>query len=113
MEILREIYWESKRAPETNTTAIRNPYQKERFIKKFLGKTKEERLATIQQYKEDYQQNILEAEAKELGVQANNDEEESVYQSMRKSRREFASKRMYYDIEKSMKRDDIKHTPIK
>ncbi len=43
MEIFREIYWESKRAPCTNVTALRNPYRKEFLIKKFFGKTSEER----------------------------------------------------------------------
>jgi hypothetical protein len=47
MEQLREIYWESKRAPATNTTAMRNPYRREFLKKKMLGKTREERLATL------------------------------------------------------------------
>ncbi|MFM7850629.1 MAG: hypothetical protein ACKO96_01620 [Flammeovirgaceae bacterium] len=47
METLREIYWESKRAPSTNTTAIENPYRRETLRKKFLGRTKEERKATL------------------------------------------------------------------
>lgn len=63
MEILREIYWEAKRAPETNTTIERNPYLREKYIKKFLGKTKEERKATYELYKKEYQQNLLDAEA--------------------------------------------------
>ena len=41
MEILREIYWESKRAPSINTTAITNPYRRKFLKKKFFGKTKE------------------------------------------------------------------------
>lgn len=51
METLREIYWESKRAPDTNTTAMRNPYRREFLKKKFLGKTREERLATLEKNK--------------------------------------------------------------
>lgn len=51
-EILREIYWESKRAPETNTTAIKNPYRREFFKKKFLGRTREERLANEENIKQ-------------------------------------------------------------
>lgn len=38
METLREIYWESKRAPDTNTTAIKNPYRRE-FLKKKVSPT--------------------------------------------------------------------------
>ena len=43
LEQLREIYWESLRAPEESDTFKRNPYRKEKIIKKMLGKTKEER----------------------------------------------------------------------
>ena len=43
MEILREIYWESKRAPADCATLRRNPYRREKIIKKFYGKTREER----------------------------------------------------------------------
>lgn len=43
MEILREIYWEAKRAPETEISDIVDPYRRERIKKKLLGKTKEER----------------------------------------------------------------------
>jgi hypothetical protein len=50
-EILREIYWEAKRAPDTNTTAIKNPYRREFFKKKFLGKTRTERLITLENLK--------------------------------------------------------------
>jgi Mitochondrial ribosomal subunit protein len=48
-EILRELYWEAKRAPDTNTTALTNPYRREFFKKKFEGRTREERLATQQE----------------------------------------------------------------
>ena len=47
MEILRELYWEAKRAPDTNTTMLKNPYRREFLKKKLLGKTKEERAAKI------------------------------------------------------------------
>ena len=46
-ETLRELYWESKRAPELNVTALRNPYRREFLFKKFFGKTKEERKANL------------------------------------------------------------------
>lgn len=42
-ETLREIYWESKRAPDINTTMIKNPYRREYLIKKLFGKTAAER----------------------------------------------------------------------
>lgn len=51
-ETLREIYWESKRAPIINTTSIRNPYRRESLKKKFLGKTREERIAKMAEIKE-------------------------------------------------------------
>lgn len=50
MEILREIFWESKRAPSLNTTAIKNPYKREFLKKKFFGRTKEERVAKIAEF---------------------------------------------------------------
>lgn len=40
---LRELYWEALRAPTTMSTFIRNPYRREKFIKKTFGKTAEER----------------------------------------------------------------------
>ena len=43
IETLREIFWESKRAPATHTTSLINPYRKEKLIKKFYGKTAAER----------------------------------------------------------------------
>jgi len=52
LEILREIYWESLRAPLTNTTLIRNPYLREKLKKKLLGRTKVERKAAMMKLKE-------------------------------------------------------------
>ena len=48
---MREIYWESKRAPEINTTMLKNPYRREYLIKKFFGKTAEERRAKRKELK--------------------------------------------------------------
>jgi len=48
-EILKEIYWESKRAPSTDTISLRNPYRREFLKKKILGRTKEERINTMKQ----------------------------------------------------------------
>lgn len=43
METFREIYWESLRAPSDNATFTRNPYRREKILKKLYGRTKEER----------------------------------------------------------------------
>lgn len=75
MEILREIYWEAKRAPEEELEDIRNPYKRERLIKKFYGKTKEERVQTKAMLKENKQQRILELEAEEMGLKQKIEEE--------------------------------------
>ena len=40
-ELLREIYWESLRAPSTLWNCIRNPYMRDKLKKKKLGATKE------------------------------------------------------------------------
>lgn len=45
LELFREIYWESLRAPSENATLVRNPYRREKIIKKIFGRTKEERKA--------------------------------------------------------------------
>lgn len=50
-DILREIYWESLRAPMTATNFVRNPYLRERMIKKIFGKTKAERTVTARRMK--------------------------------------------------------------
>lgn len=52
METLREIYWEAKRAPATNATLDRNPYRREFLLKKWFGRTKEERIKKRQELKE-------------------------------------------------------------
>jgi hypothetical protein len=44
LERLREIFWESKRAPSTMTTLSKNPYRREYLIKRMYGRTKEERV---------------------------------------------------------------------
>ena len=51
MEQLREIFWESKRAPSTNSTAINNPYRREFLKKKFFGKTLEARRKFKEEFK--------------------------------------------------------------
>lgn len=68
-EILRELYWEAKRAPSINTTAIKNPYRREFFKKKFFGRTREERLATIKELEQKDAQHRLDVDKAELGLQ--------------------------------------------
>lgn len=68
MEILREIYWEAKRAPDTNTTSIKNPYRREFLKKKFFGDTKEERQATLEKLKQTDAQHRLNVDQEELGL---------------------------------------------
>ena len=68
-ETLREIYWESKRAPDTNTTALVNPYRRDFFKRKFLGRTREERLANEEELKQLDQARRLEVDQKLLGLE--------------------------------------------
>lgn len=67
-EILREIYWESLRAPAYNSTMIKNPYRREVLRRKFLGRTKEERLKTQAENALFYSNRVKEVEEKELGL---------------------------------------------
>lgn len=67
MEILREIYWEAKRAPDTNTTMLKNPYRREFLKKKFLGKTREERVARAKAFDDFDKEHKLEVDEKLLG----------------------------------------------
>jgi hypothetical protein len=90
-EILRELFWESKRAPALNTTALVNPYRREFFKKKLLGRKREERLATIMELESVDSLHRREIEEKEMGL-AN--EETKRQESTRKKRREYAQRRM-------------------
>ena len=63
------MYWESLRAPTTWTTFSRNPYLREKTLKRLYGKTKEERKANkaaererIKKYEEEKGLQIAEAE---------------------------------------------------
>ena len=67
-ETLREIYWESKRAPDTNTTAIVNPYRREFLKKKFFGKTREERAETMANLSKYDAKNKITVDAEEMGL---------------------------------------------
>lgn len=42
-ELFREVYWEAKRAPDTQHTMLVNPYRREKILKKVYGKTAEAR----------------------------------------------------------------------
>jgi hypothetical protein len=68
MEILREIYWEAKRAPGINTTCIKNPYRREFLRKKFLGRTREERLAKMKEFQQFEIENTAAVDAAEMGL---------------------------------------------
>lgn len=90
-EILRELYWESKRAPALNTTALKNPYRREFFKKKFFGRTREDRLAFMKSFEEMDAQHRLDVDKQELGLM---EEDAQKQESMRKKRREYAQKRL-------------------
>ena len=53
MEILREMYWESLRAPDDLTNFRRNPYIRENTIKREFGKTAAERKVNIKERKQE------------------------------------------------------------
>ena len=89
-EILRELFWEAKRAPDTNTTAIVNPYRREFFKKKFLGRTLEERIANEKELARLDEERRLEKDKEYLGLEQDASEKQ---ESGRKRRREYATKR--------------------
>jgi hypothetical protein len=68
-EILRELYWEAKRAPDTNTTALVNPYRREFLKKKFLGRTLEERIANAKALETLDQERRLQIDQQLLGLE--------------------------------------------
>ena len=51
METIKELYLESLRAPDDAVNFRRDPYLREKFIKKHIGKTKEERIEYIKKMK--------------------------------------------------------------
>lgn len=91
MEILRELYWEAKRAPDTNTTMLKNPYRREFLKKKLLGKTKEERAAKIKLVDDYDAEHRLQVDKNLLGLQEVEDKKQ---EGLRKKRRENAAKRL-------------------
>ena len=66
---MREIYWEAKRAPDMNTTCIKNPYRREFLRKKFLGRTREERLAKLKEFQKFEIENRASVDAAEMGLE--------------------------------------------
>ena len=47
MDTIKELYWEALRAPMDAVNFKRNPYLREAFKKRRLGKTKAERVNTL------------------------------------------------------------------
>ena len=71
METIKELYLESLRAPGDAVNFRRDPYLREKFIKKHFGRTKEERIETIKKLKlaqkrhiEEIEQSLAEGDAK-------------------------------------------------
>lgn len=91
MEILREIYWESKRAPDVNTTMLKNPYRREYLLKKVYGKTKEQRTEAKKAEKLWLDENTMNIDAAEMGLVNTKIEETD---NRRKKMREIAAKRL-------------------
>lgn len=90
-EILREIYWESKRAPSLNITALKNPYRREFFKKKFLGRTREDRQSFLASLEAEDKEHRLTVDKEELGLL---NENASRQESLRKKRRDYAQRRL-------------------
>lgn len=90
IEILREIYWEALRAPSINTTMLKNPYRREFIIKKFLGKTKAERIAKKEELKKLEEEVKRNAHEREI---FNKKEEDTKRESIRKRQRQMAEMR--------------------
>ena len=51
METIKELYLESLRAPADPVNFQRDPYLREKYIKKHFGRTKEERINAIKKFK--------------------------------------------------------------
>jgi hypothetical protein len=78
LRTLREIYWEAKRAPDTNHTFKVNPYRRDKLIKKFFGKTAEERRAFRDRIKLLHKERVaeLEREKAEKEIQAQQEQKQ-------------------------------------
>ena len=62
METIKELYLESLRAPSDAVNFRRDPYLREKFIKKRFGRTREERIETIKKFKLAQKRHIKEIE---------------------------------------------------
>jgi hypothetical protein len=89
-EVLRELYWEALRAPRTNVIFRRNPYQREKMIKKHFGRTKEERKASITRINKEYSEHV--EAVKRAEVESDNNQVE-IREASRKKRLENAKRR--------------------
>ena len=65
LETIKEMYWEALRAPDDQVNFQRDPYLREQFKKRKLGKTREQRLATKAMLKESYVARVKEVEEQE------------------------------------------------
>ena len=90
MEILRQIYWEAKRAPSINTSLLTNPYRRD-FFKRKLGRTKVERQATQKDLDAKTAELKQRVDAEEMGLV---DEGKKKEESVRQKRRMHAAKRL-------------------
>jgi len=63
METLKELYWESLRAPNDAVNLARNPYVREYFLKKKMGKTRDERIATGKMWKANHKKVVADTDA--------------------------------------------------
>ena len=91
LEILREIFWESKRAPAENITLRRNPYRREYILKKLFGKTKEERRLKRLGLKQWIEETKRSVDEEEIGYKKQSEERK---EGVRERRRKNAAIRL-------------------
>ncbi|CDW78017.1 UNKNOWN [Stylonychia lemnae] len=73
-ELLREIYWEAKRAPDQKPEEHVSPYRRQKLVQKLYGRTKEERLETRKEYARLFEERKVEYENYYLGLEQKNQE---------------------------------------
>lgn len=66
MGTIQELYYEALRAPADPVNLVRDPYLREKFIKKKFGRTKEERKATLRRLKREKARFMAEKEQANL-----------------------------------------------
>jgi hypothetical protein len=96
MELVREIYWESMRAPSRNMTMIRNPYRREAIMKKLLGRTSAERRESRRKLKQ-----LIQEQKKKIDIELAEQEiyDKEVVSKLQEKRRRFAKKRAQIGID--------------